>query len=95
MKEFLTYAHCIKFTPGQLDCAPHSRYEARTVIVETIPVRDENDQPEWQVKSEAGKCLACETLLGDAMALASYELMNASRDLAYHNYAANNKPINP
>ena len=80
----LTYSHCIKFTHGQLDRFPFSEYENRSVdfVIKRWPVDEHNDREEYQI-IVAGKAVSgCHTDLKEAIAEASYAMMQGSREIA-------------
>jgi len=80
--EYIHYAECTKFTPGQLDMHPWSTYAIREVAVDVDRVpADAWLGPEWKV-SRNGVILAVGEDLNDALGLAAYELMDASREKA-------------
>lgn len=79
MKEIIRYAHCVKWTPGQLDREPFSQYESRTIEVEMTLFRNhDEDCDEWIVRYN-NKVIANEPWGSNAMAMAAYNMMNTSR----------------
>ena len=81
--ESIRYAHCVKFTPGQLDREPWSQYEERTadIEVECIPPCSAYPEEEWAVYHNAN-AIAVEPTLKDALDGARYALMAESRERA-------------
>lgn len=80
---YLQYAHCVKFTEGQLDRDPFSQYQLREmpVVVQFVAGDEHYPQPSWRVIGQDGTCLACEDEREDALALAAYKLMDESRQI--------------
>ncbi len=77
MKHILKYAHCIKFTTGQLDRYPYSEYENRAVEVSVEQINYGSSDEFLVIKDK--------TLIGegdtlkDALNHASYTLMDRTR----------------
>lgn len=77
MKHIIHYAHCVKWTVGQLDRAPYSEYQMRASEVDVVCQRHD-DIEEWLVKCQ-GKIIANEDSVKDALAIATHALMSMSR----------------
>lgn len=77
----IPYAHCTKFTRGQLDRYPFSEYrmQQREAVIELV--WSEACGNEWQV-SVRGEVLSCEETIQQAIAAAAYKLMDDSRSRA-------------
>jgi hypothetical protein len=80
----LIYSHCVKWTPGQLDCSPFSAYQLREVEVTAGIVRADTAkailaEDEWVIQ-HMGQVLAESISLHDAMHQAAYALMYSSRE---------------
>ena len=83
----ITYAHCVKYTPGQLDREPHSAYETRSVTVSLWRIPGErqgvaSDDDYFHVKDEHGNIIGHEDTKEGAIFTAQYNLMNDSRKQA-------------
>ena len=80
----ITYAHCVKFTHGQLDRYPHSAYEMRSVEVTVwyLPATPECDFDAYHVKDSTGRLIGDEESIEFAIFDAQYRLMDQSREAA-------------
>ena len=80
----ITYAHCVKFTPGQLDRYPHSAYETREIDVQVwrLPAIPECPWENFHVKTLDGVFLGEGDDITDAVSEAKYRLMDQSREAA-------------
>lgn len=75
----IQYAHCIKWTTGKLDVAPHSAYELRSAVVSiTESVSFEFDSNEYLVEF-AGQRIGWGYSAYEALGDAEYWLMDQSR----------------
>ena len=77
----LTYAHCTKYTPGELDVAPYSEYAFRTVYAEMFRLVDRSKEEYFRIEVDGRVFGEGETKI-DAAGDAQYWLMNASRNSA-------------
>lgn len=77
---YLQYAHCVKFTEGELDRDPFSQYQLREMPVELQYLSHDDGSHDWFVWLN-GECLAAEDEREDALALAAYKLMDESRQI--------------
>lgn len=79
----IRYAHCTKFTRGQLDSAPWSSYELREVLLDVDEILPDDV---WGAStfqaSLGGRVLALEDTVENALGVASYNLMAESRATA-------------
>lgn len=79
----LTYAHCIKFTPGHLDREPFSKYELRQVDVECFRLPPCTSLPFEVFHVRLGdRVIGDDDTLEDALTAAQYRLMDESRTAA-------------
>lgn len=82
----LTYSHCTKATPGELDRYPFSEYEHRTVRAIMYRVRWDdlldNEPDDFRVEVD-GKFAGEGDTKEDAVHDARYRLMDRSRQEAY------------
>lgn len=78
----IEYAHCIKWTQGQLDCAPYSRYELRSVCATLRQYRGLLDEPTEYLVTFDGVVIGDGDSDNEAIAQARYWLMNESRKKA-------------
>jgi hypothetical protein len=79
----ITYSHCVKYTPGQLDRAPFSAYIMKTVEIDLYRCSgDSTDPQEWFKIKIDGQFLSSGDTIDDAIFEAQYRLMACSRDVA-------------
>lgn len=83
----LSYAHCTKYTTGQLDREPHSAYETRSVNVTLWRISGNPDgmgidEDTFHVRDESGNVIGCDFSKEDAIHDALYRLMADSRKQA-------------
>lgn len=80
----LSYSHCVKYTHGQLDLEPWSKYETRTVdfTIKRWPCDEYNDKEEFQILVLGKPVSGCHVDLQEAIDEAKYMLMSGSRDIA-------------
>lgn len=75
----LRYAHCVKFTIGQLDREPWSQYELREIEVNTAWCAGWDGEADWWVLYQGTKIGFGETE-EEALYDAAYRLMENSRN---------------
>lgn len=75
----LEYAHCVKWTQGQLDCAPYSRYEIRSVLATLTQHPSLLDEVTNYLVTFDGQIIGDGDSENDAIAQAQYWLMDESR----------------
>ncbi len=84
----IEYAHCIRWTQGQLDCAPYSRYEMRAVCATLTQHRMLLETTEYLVTFD-GAIIGDGESENEAVDQARYWLMRDSRRQAEENTLPN------
>lgn len=80
----LTYVHCTRATPGELDKVPHTSYVFRIVRAKMFRVPGNSAVPEDTFELEVdGKVIGYGDTKEEALGIARYRLMADSREAAY------------
>jgi len=73
------YAHCTRWTQGQLDCAPYSRYEMRCICATLTQHQNSFEETTEYLVAFDGLLIGDGESENEAIAQARYWLMNESR----------------
>ncbi len=82
MNVSISYAHCVKWTTGQLDCAPYSQYELRDEVVDIKFLGAEDYVVEALSGAMSGQIIGEGETENEAIWAAGYHLMRRSREAA-------------
>ncbi len=77
----ITYAHCRKWTHGQLDCEPHSAYALVSVAVVLRSITHSEDDIDHHIMVN-GESIGFGPSAAEAISDAQWNLMNESRKQA-------------